>query len=282
MYPESRSSHDVFLVEPVVFCFLEYYNIIMKTAVRIKEYKDGNNTERMDVVVVEKNMEMILNEKTKISLAISPQDLEAFTYGFLYTSGFITTPSEVERLLIDEEKEVVEVKLIKEKSFDYILSLGSSAGRYLESTTPRKDSPDSETAFSTSSNNSLPGPDQLFSLFEEFAKKSVVFAETGGVHSAAVTDGQKILFFAEDIGRHNAVDKVIGKAFLAKINFSTHFLMLSGRISSEIVKKCLNAGFQTIVSRAAPTNLAIERAEAYHMTLVGFLRGKRFNIYTNL
>jgi len=76
------------------------------------------------------------------------------------------------------------------------------------------------------------------------------------------------------------VDKVIGKALLAKIDFSNYFFMLSGRISAEMVLKCLNAGSPSIVSRSAPTSLAIEKAKKNGMSIFGFLRGNRFNRYT--
>jgi len=107
-----------------------------------------------------------------------------------------------------------------------------------------------------------------------------VFTLTGGVHAAAISDGKNILFFSEDIGRHNAVDKVIGKTFLNGINFSITILLSSGRISLEIVKKAITAGIPVVLSRSAPTSLAIQTASVKNLTLIGFLRGKRFNIYS--
>jgi FdhD protein len=104
---------------------------------------------------------------------------------------------------------------------------------------------------------------------------------TGCFHGAALSDGEKILVFAEDIGRHNAVDKVIGHAILAKIPFSKKIMFVSCRLSSEIVSKCSRWGIPILVSRAAATDLAIEIAETSGMTLVGFARGDHMNIYTN-
>jgi FdhD protein len=241
----------------------------MKREFEIKEFRAGKTTRKSDFVAVEKNMEMTLNGETRISFSISPCELREFAYGFLFTSGFITSENDVEELYVGKEK--IAVILEQKRDLGGILSLGSSGGRYIEFTADREKKPFQVKL--------VPDFEKLFSLFEEFAGKSIIFARTGGVHSAAISDGHSIKFFSEDIGRHNAVDKVIGKAFLEKIDFSGHFLLLSGRISSEMVKKSFYAGLSTIISRAAPTSLAIESAIEKNMSLIGFLRGKRFNIY---
>ena len=117
-------------------------------------------------------------------------------------------------------------------------------------------------------------------LYHEFQKKSEGYKSTGGVHSAALADNSHILVFTEDIGRHNAVDKVIGYALLENIPFPGKIMLASGRLSSDIVSKCARCGIPVIVSRAAPTSLAVEIADASGLTLVGFVRGDRMNIYT--
>jgi FdhD protein len=103
---------------------------------------------------------------------------------------------------------------------------------------------------------------------------------TGGVHSAALSDGDKIIAFAEDIGRHNAVDKVLGFCVLENIPFKGTIMMASGRLSSDIVNKCLTCSVPVIVSRTSPTSLAVEIAAASGITLIGFVRGTRMNIYS--
>jgi FdhD protein len=118
-------------------------------------------------------------------------------------------------------------------------------------------------------------------IFAEFQKKSELFRLTGCFHSAAISDGKEILSFAEDIGRHNAVDKVIGFCILNNIPFAGKLLLVSCRVSSEIVSKCLNCGIPVLASVAAPTDLAADMAEKYGVTLVGFVRQDRLNIYTN-
>jgi FdhD protein len=240
----------------------------MKTDIKVNEFKSGRLVKKDDLAAVEKNMEILLNRNTRISVSISPGDLRAFVYGFLFTSGFIRAEEDVEYIQIEAER--MDVRLKARKDFDSILSLGSSGGRYLEYKTAR--APFKEKL--------VPDFNTLIPLFEEFTKMPVVFPFTGGTHSAALSNGRAVLFFTEDIGRHNAVDKAIGKAFLEKIDFNSLYLMLSGRMSGEIVKKSYFSGIRTIVSRAAPTSLAIERAKEENMTLIGFLRGDKFNIYS--
>ena len=118
-------------------------------------------------------------------------------------------------------------------------------------------------------------------LIKEFNKSSQLFLDTGGVHSCALCDINKIIIFKEDIGRHNALDKVLGKALLEDIDFRDKIILTSGRISSEILIKTAKRQIPVIVSRSAPTSLSIDIAKKLNITLIGFARGKRMNIYSN-
>jgi FdhD protein len=117
-------------------------------------------------------------------------------------------------------------------------------------------------------------------LQSEFQRKSVLFRETGGVHSAALANGEAIRIFMADIGRHNAIDKVIGKALLSGLNLADLVMLTSGRISSEIVLKVAHCGTPILVSRSAPTDRAVEMAKQVNLTVIGFARGSRMNIYS--
>ena len=124
-------------------------------------------------------------------------------------------------------------------------------------------------------------PEMIFSLIKEFQDRAMIFKETGGTHCAAVGTTKEILFFAEDIGRHNAVDKVIGQALLAGTPLEDKFLLLSGRIAYDISMKAARSGIPVCISRAAPTSAALELGERIGLTIIGFVRGKRMNIYTH-
>jgi FdhD protein len=108
------------------------------------------------------------------------------------------------------------------------------------------------------------------------------FADTGGLHAAAVFDGQgRLLVLREDIGRHNAVDKVVGHGLLSdRFPFDAHVLLVSGRASFEIVQKALASRIPIVCAISAPSSLAVELARDSEQTLVGFLRGATLNIYS--
>jgi FdhD protein len=109
---------------------------------------------------------------------------------------------------------------------------------------------------------------------------SILFKSTGGAHAAALCDTEEILVFKEDIGRHNAVDKVFGECLMRGIETYGKTLLTSGRISSEMLLKAVKCEIAVVVSRSAPTSLAVQFAEAAGITLVGFARGRRMNIYS--
>ena len=109
---------------------------------------------------------------------------------------------------------------------------------------------------------------------------SPVFDRTGGTHQAVLTDGDEVRFFFEDIGRHNAVDKVVGRALLEGANMEHAAIVTTGRISSEMVVKAVRAKVPVLASRSAVTSHALRLAQKYGLTLVGFARGRRLNAYS--
>jgi len=123
--------------------------------------------------------------------------------------------------------------------------------------------------------------DEIFTLVNEFQHGSQVYLATGGVHSAALCDTKNILVFNEDIGRHNAIDKIFGKCLLADIPTGDRLVITSGRISSEILHKIAKKGIPIIISISAPTNLGIRIADTLGITLISSVRGKRMNVFTN-
>jgi FdhD protein len=108
-----------------------------------------------------------------------------------------------------------------------------------------------------------------------------VFKATGGVHSAALCEAKSILVFSEDIGRHNAIDKIFGECILKDIPTEGCLIITSGRVSSEILLKVARRNIPLLISKSAPTNLGVRLADDLGITLVGFARGRRMNIYTN-
>lgn len=241
----------------------------MEKELTIRQYKDGHVSEQSDVIAEERDVEIVINQTSRLTVSLSPESVKAFAYGFLYTSGLITSMEDILDFKLSADRVEVSLKSAPE-AFNLILSSGCGSGA----------APDLDIEKMGFKKILYPDFDGLPSLYREFNGYSVVHEKTGGVHSAALTDGKEIRFFSEDIGRHNAVDKTVGKALLEGIQPGNFFLLVSGRISGEIVKKAFFAGIKAIISRSAPTCAAIKRARKINMGIIGFLRGKRFNIYT--
>ncbi|BBP92837.1 hypothetical protein BsIDN1_64550 [Bacillus safensis] len=112
-------------------------------------------------------------------------------------------------------------------------------------------------------------------------EESQLFQHTGGVHNAGLCDTEKLFITRTDIGRHNALDKIYGYCLLQRIPLRDKILVFSGRISSEVLLKAAKLGVSIVISKSAPTELALKMAEELNITTVGFVRGKSFNIYTH-
>jgi FdhD protein len=227
--------------------------------------------ETEDIIAVEKRLTISLRAEELISLYCTPSMIMELMTGFFFTQGLSRNKLSANDIHItygDEIRaDIVSLGIVSEKGtlIRHLGGTGLERIREFEKVTDNFSI--SALAFKT--------------MFGEFQKKSELFRLTGCFHSVAISDGKEILSFAEDIGRHNAVDKVIGYCILNDIAFAGKLLLVSCRISSEIVSKCLSCGIPVLASVAAPTDLAVDMAEKYGITMVGFVRQERMNIYAN-
>jgi FdhD protein len=248
---------------------------------RITKVSSGKKEETEDVVVTEAPLTILLNDGKVITLLCTPQDQKYLAVGFLFSEGLIQNNKEIERIDFVRKKNQINVFTTAKRSLpsDFpqakILTSGCAKGvtfSNVEDVDPTMDLLiDLQITLSFS---------EIHKLMHEFEKKSVLFQKTGGVHASALADKNRILFYFEDIGRHNAVDKVLGKCLWDGITCEDKLLLLSGRISSDILAKASKSGLSIIVSRSAPTGLAVKNAWKLGVTLVGFARGSRMNIYS--
>lgn len=238
--------------------------------------RDGKR-EAKEPVTEEIPLTVYLNDKELLTLLCSPADLKELSIGFLYSSGLIRSLRDIERVMVDTRNWASYVEL-KEKGdpsslmFKRLYTSGCGKGTLFYNALDHINREKIAGSFRVNWC-------KLLELMDSFQKRSLVFKKTGGIHSAALSDGENIVIFKEDIGRHNAVDKIAGEALMKGIDMRNSIVLTSGRISSEIVFKTQKMGSPVLISRSAPTDQAQKLAEECDMTLVGFARGQRMNVY---
>lgn len=243
-------------------------------------YKNDHNQIAEDPVVLEKPLTLFLNHVELATMICSPGGYLELGIGFLISEGLVQKRSDITSVSCRDEEGLlwIETSTPTPQTNNFLRRHLASccgkgrAGLYFINDFRQLRAVQSDNKFSA---------EQLLSFMNELEKKSDVFRLTGGVHSAALADHTGLLFAFEDIGRHNAVDKVLGKAFWNEINTADKCLLLSGRIASEILIKAARSNISLILSRSAPTELTIELAEELEITVVGFARGDRLSIYSH-
>lgn len=238
----------------------------------------ANFTNESDFIIKEERVSFYLNGVKIISTMCLPNDQDAHILGFLFNEGVIEKYSDVKSIKIanDGLRVFMEAKinetnitnLYHEKTLTSGCCVGVSAnfeGRILQKFVSSK------ARFSLES---------LSKKIAEFEGDSELFNLTGCVHKVMIFCENRA-FVSEDIGRHNALDKAIGKAIMAGADLSSAVLIVSGRLSMEMVIKCAMSGIPLVISRAATTALGIKSALKLGITLIGFARNSKMNIYTH-
>jgi FdhD protein len=248
----------------------------------ITRLRGGIKSEEKDSIALEVPLRVLANGKELFSLYCTPLMVRELVVGFVMSENIFEEGAFcAERMSISYEEDMITVDIpvgghappgnkAKRRA---IITSGCTGGITFEkrqaSRKPIKGGPRVQASV-------------LTELFAKFQQASALHRETGCVHSACLTDGSHILCLAEDIGRHNAVDKIIGWAVLeGDIRLEDKMLLSSGRLSSEIAAKCAAWRIPVLASRAAPTSRAIDIAQKAGITLIGFLRGKNCNVYTH-
>lgn len=225
-----------------------------------------------DTVVREFSLTIVLNGKSLVTILCSPVALEALTAGFLIAQGFVERREDIEKLWLEMQSSTVHVQTVRPVDIDFKPVIASSGARHTGRTDIWKTGGGSKITIT---------PSQVIALMEMFVHTSEVFENTGGVHSAALCDTSDILVFHEDIGRHNAIDKIFGQCLLQGISLDERLILTSGRVSSEIIYKVAKCDIPILISKSAPTDRGIALADGLGITLIGFARDDKMNVYTN-
>jgi FdhD protein len=260
---------------------------------------DGENTKITDALAIEEPLEIRLEhgpvderkvQNVSVTMRTPGNDAE-LALGFLFTEGIIKQQSDtnlIEHCFIacaDDKENVIQVSLKEditpnlhntERNFYTTSSCGVCGKASISAI---------RTVSTFNQNESVENQidaDLLYQLPSTLQKHQEVFADTGGLHASALFNAMgELLLVREDVGRHNALDKLIGEALNKNmLPLNQHILLLSGRASFELVQKAAMAGINIIAAVGAPSSLAAQLAEEFNITLIGFLRNRRFNIYT--
>jgi FdhD protein len=250
----------------------------------IRRKDDGSLEYLRDDLTVEEPLEIRIGSKTLATTMRTPGHDDELAAGFLVSEAIVREREQVAKIstglnniAVVELARGVRVKLSAARRFGTISSSCGLCGK-TSIDAIRQNFP------AIGSANVRIDIDTLLSLPEKLRKAQSDFARTGGIHAAAIFDVNGELKIArEDIGRHNAVDKVIGHAFLAgSLPLDGHLLLVSGRASFEIVQKALAAGVPIVAAVSAPSTLAVDFARESNQTLIGFLRSPSFNVYSHV
>lgn len=239
-------------------------------------YHKGNIAEKNDPVVIETHLHLQVNGESWADLVCSPQALQEMAVGYLLSEKVLQDYADLRVIDYDQQQQTVCIYTEKplpnrERNYHQVNSCAGRGQQGLQT--------NAAGIAPVHAENIIFRPEQIFAMVEEMERQGTTFRLTGGTHSAALGDQGKLLVSYEDIGRHNAVDKVFGHAFLQQIPLEDKCLVLSGRIAGEILLKAARRKIPLVISRSAATGLAIDLAEELGITLVGFTRGDKFNIY---
>jgi len=257
----------------------------------IRSYRSGKWSEHRDEVTVEEPLEIHVvgstpkADKVLATTMRTPGHDDELAAGFLFSEGLIHQDTDIEKILQPSES-VVQVfvskklfeKIQKSESLNRYSFVNSSCGvcgRTSIEDLRAKGFKQVETLESIT-------PKVVVELVEEMKRAQKIFHHTGGLHAAGLFDFKgEPCCVREDVGRHNAVDKILGESLLRNVMpLGKNILMVSGRLSYEIVQKAVSAQIPIVAAVSAPSSLAIKVAHEFNISLIGFLRGDQFNVYT--
>jgi len=226
--------------------------------------------------IVEAPVSLTVNGQVWLTFMCTPVNLEALAVGFLYNEGILESMDEVEDVRVCEHGDNVDVWLNRtvEQPKSWRRTSGCTGGVTAVDMLARPN-------VSFDGDQPKVPPEAIGQLVELLFESQELYRETGGVHTSALSDGEKVLLSAEDIGRHNTLDKIAGLCLMKNVWPETRILITTGRISSEMLQKAARLEAPILISRTSPSSLSIEMAERYGITLIGYARKHRFNVYSN-
>ena len=240
-------------------------------------YRNGRLEPGETEVVREFPLKLTVNQREIATLICSPHDLRFLAAGFLRLQGFVQTVEDFLMLSVCDDFGFANVRIRGELPDKLRPVLTSGCGAGISFTLGQQTK---NLSAQCGTSQSAYRPSEIFGMMAQLARLAENYKCHGGIHSAAVGDGSSILLYAEDLGRHNTLDRIAGEALLKGIDLSGTMLVTSGRVSTELAAKAAMLGISMIASRTSPTNMAVKMCEEAGIILIGYVRGGRFTIYT--
>jgi len=244
-----------------------------------RRFQDGQAVPLADPVINEVRVEIHINDsQTRLAMLCLPENLEALAVGFLRSEGLLRRREDLASVQasLDERKIFVrgdfDQQAMDRLQHRWTWGVGCGGG----GTSRDLDKP----AYAPVGEGLVLGQDRLIELVAQFQARLELWRETGGVHACVLADAGGLGLLAEDVGRHNAFDKVVGLALLQGVDVTDKLLICTGRLSAELVSKAVACGLPFLATRGAVTTLAVDLARRFGLTLVGFVRGRRLNVYS--
>jgi len=242
--------------------------------IKFEQYNSHRSKTFAAEVIVETPVSLTVNGRVWLTFMCTPIDLEAMAVGFLFNEGLIRDLQDIASVHVCKSGDNVDIWLYKslKKPEKWRRTSGCTGGITFVGDQFSPKFLENGTTLSAS---------RAHELVSELFESQVLYRSSGGVHTSALSDSEQIRVVAEDIGRHNTLDKIAGKLLLGDIELSNRVMITTGRISSEMLQKSARLGASIVISRTSPSSLSIEMAEKWGITLIGYARRNRFNVYSH-
>jgi len=230
-------------------------------------------------VITEVPVSLTVNGEFWLTFMCTPVDLEALAVGFLYNEGLISTKEEIASVYLCATGDNIDVWLYHpvQKPEIWRKTSGCTGGF----TSVELEISKKYIQHQINNNGVILNPSDISNIVEQLFKSQSLYRRTGGVHTSGLYDGHEMILIAEDIGRHNTLDKIAGLYLLHDIQQPNKVIVSTGRISSEMLQKSARLGASIIISRTSPSSLSIQLAENYGIKLIGYARRGQFKVYTH-
>jgi len=242
----------------------------------------GTATDMQDYVAEEVPLRIIVNNDYAFIIWSSPSQFKELAVGHLFAEEILHKIDEIETITENQAENSCHVQFKPAINMDERMNNRRRGARIVPLIKDSTSAYQHDATISTVTSNLKVKAQTIFDAISQMNEKSKGFVQTGGLHDSGIfkADGTMVAF-SEDVGRHNTVDKVIGEGLLNRLNFSECFMIITGRVPGDMIYKAAKVGLPIVASVAAVLNSGVSSAQKANVTLVGFVRGKRMNVYTS-